>query len=281
MTQNIYETLRRYEFNKTESETLVGLVEEAVDRGEDAQAEQRRLRQASAALLDLFQDAGWITDLPLEDKDDLLAERTVGIDGSHQPVGGVGGKWYVPMSCAVVQFEQGINSTPEVDVETHIVEIQELESSHMRGRASEIMLSIETKAIQQWALQNKPSLLFIDGPIVDPPTCESKEYLNRRCTAIKESLKRGINVIGCAKRVRDVSLKRYAIAEVTGDTVSIDRLELFPSDLQLVAFAFGHRWRSKSANGRKGLYSVPLDITELSREGDIYKLYLERGLRIC
>ena len=280
MTQNIYEILRRYEFNKTESETLVGLVEEAIDKGEDAQAEQARLRKASAALLGLFQDAGWIAGLELKDKDSLLAECAVGIDGSHQPVGGVGGKWYVPMSCAVIRFEQGISSTPEVGVETHIVEIQELESPRVRSRASEIMLSIETKAIQQWAMQDKPSLLFIDGPIVDPPACETEEYLARRCTAIKECLKRGVTVIGCAKRVRDVSLKKFAMTEAAGDAASIDRLNLFPSDLQLVAFIFGHRWRSSSANERTGLYSVPLDVTELGSEGDIYKLYLERGLRI-
>jgi hypothetical protein len=280
MTQNIYEILRRYEFNKTEPETLVGLVEEAIDKGEDAQAEQARLRQASAALLDLFQNASWIAGLELEDEDSLLAKCTVGIDGSHQPVGGVGGKWYVPMSCAVIRFEQGISSTPGVDVETHIVEIQELESPRVRSRASEIMLSIETKAIQQWAMQNKPSLLFIDGPIVDPPTCETEEYLDRRCAAIKECLKRGVTVIGCAKRVRDVSLRKFAMTEAANDVASIDRLNIFPSDLQLVAFVFGHRWRSSNANGMKGLYSVPLDVTELGSEGDIYKLYLERSLHI-
>jgi hypothetical protein len=280
MTQNIYEILRRYEFNKTEPETLRGLVEEAVDKGEDVQAKQAQLRKASAALLNLFQDAGWIADIELEDEDGLLAECAVGVDGSHQPVGGVGGRWYVPMSCAVVRFEQGVSSTPEVDVETHIVEIQELESPRMRSLASEIMLSIETKAIQQWAMQNRPSLLFTDGPTVDPPACETEEYLDRRCTAIKECLKRDVTVIGCAKRVRDVNLKKFAMIGAAGDMASVDRLNLFPSDLQLVAFILGHRWRNSSANGVRGLYSVPLDITELSSEGDIYKLYLERGLRI-
>ena len=44
---NIYDILRRYEFNKTEPETLQELVKKAIDKGTVAQQEVRNLARAA------------------------------------------------------------------------------------------------------------------------------------------------------------------------------------------------------------------------------------------
>src|SRR5574341_1988557 len=106
MAQDLYEILRRYEFNRTEPETLVGLVEEAIAKGETAKEQQELLRKASVDLLTLLRNTGVILDIDLEGREEILQGCAAGEDGSHQPVGGVGGKWYVPMSCALVIFER-------------------------------------------------------------------------------------------------------------------------------------------------------------------------------
>ncbi|MEM2125659.1 MAG: DNA double-strand break repair nuclease NurA [Candidatus Methanosuratincola sp.] len=276
MSQSIYEILRRYEFNKTEPETLVGLVEEALEKGESAREEQERLRKASAALLALLQEEGLILDTDLEGFQDALIGCAAGVDGSHQPVGGVGGKWYVPLSCALVTFEQGIQGGPEIEIESHIEVIQEEEFRSIRTLASERMLQVETKAIMRWAMRGKQSVLFIDGPIVDPPLCRDLDYIRYRCSAIQECLKHNIKVIGCAKRVRDVHFKKHLTSQIVQNESEKTKLNMFPSDLQLIAFVFAHCWRRSGESG-KGIYTRPVDVSEAT---EVYKLYRENGLRI-
>ncbi len=276
MSQSIYEILRRYEFNRTEPETLVGLVEEALEKGQSAREEQERLRKASADLLTLLQEVGLILDTDLKGLEDTLIRCVAGVDGSHQPVGGVGGKWYVPLSCALVTFEQGIQGIPEIKVESHIEVIQEEEFRSIRTLASERMLRVETKAIRRWAMRGKPSVLFIDGPIVDPPLCRDPDYIRDRCSAIQECLKRDIKVIGCAKRVRDVHFKKYLMSQIIQNEAKKTKLNMFPSDLQLIAFVFAHHWR-QSGGSDKGIYTRPIDVSGAT---EVYKLYRENGLRI-
>jgi hypothetical protein len=276
MSQNVYEVLRRYEFNKTEPETLVGLVEEAVGKGEAAREEQERLRKASADLLTLLRKAGLVLYTDLQGEEDFLNGCAAGVDGSYQPVGGVGGKWYVPLSCALVVFEEGIRGDPEIEVESHIEVIQEEEFRRIGTLSSERMLQVETKAIMRWAMRGKPSILFIDGPIVDPPLCRDLEYIRYRCSTIQECLKRDVKVIGCAKRVRDVHLKKYLRSQIVQDEAGKAKLNMFPTDLQLIAFLFAHHWR-QSGDSAKGVYTRPIDVSEAT---EVYELYCENRLRI-
>jgi len=276
MPENIYEILRRYEFNRTEPETLVGLVKEALDKGEAAREEQERLRKASADLLALLREARLILETDLEGLKHCLQGAVAGVDGSHQPVGGVGGKWYVPLSCALVVFGQGFRGDPQIEVESHIEVIQEEEFFKIGRLSSERMLQVETKAIMRWAMRDMPSILFIDGPIVDPPLYSDQDYIRYRCSAIQECLKRNIRVIGCVKRVRDVHFKKYLMSQVIRDETGKIKLNMFPSDLQLVAFVFAHHWR-QMGKSTKGVYTQPIDISEAT---EVYKLYRENGLRI-
>ena len=274
MYQNIYELLRRYEFNRTEPETLVGLVEEAVDKGESAREEQQRLRKSSADLLRLVQEAGLILDADLNGGEDILRKCAAGVDGSHQPVGGIGGKWYVPMSCALVIFNKGIQGEPVVEVASHIEAVQEEEFRSIRALSSEMMLRVETKAILRWAMRDQASTLFIDGPIVDPPLCERGDYVQDRCAAIRECLRRNIKVIGCAKRVQDAHFKNYLSSKAIHTQGDKGKLKDFPTDLQLIAFMFAHNWREVGEQG-KGVYTHPFDVSDATK---VYKLYRDNGV---
>jgi hypothetical protein len=276
MSQNIYEILRHYEFNRTEPETLVGLVEEAVEKGGVAREEQERLRRNSADLLAMMRDAGLILTADLNNSEGFLKGCTAGVDGSHQPVGGVGGKWYIPTSCALVIFANGIQSKPIIEVDTHIEVIQEQEFTKIGTLSSERMLQVETKAIMRWAMKAIASVLFIDGPIVDPPLCRRQDYVQYRCSAIRQCLKHDIKVIGCAKRVKDVHFKKYLKAEIAQSRSEKTKLEMFTSDLQLVAFAFAHHWR-QNGKSNKGVYTRPIDVSEATQT---YKLYRDNGVRV-
>jgi hypothetical protein len=58
--ENLYDLLRRYEFNKTEPETLVQLVDRAIQRGGEAKEELAFLRDAARRLLGPLRDKGLI-----------------------------------------------------------------------------------------------------------------------------------------------------------------------------------------------------------------------------
>jgi len=276
MEENIYELLRRYEFNRTEPETLKGLVEEAVKKGEEARREQEQLRQISRDILGELNQAGFIADVDLGGMEEITGQCAAGVDGSFQPVGGVGGKWYVPMSCALVSFPKGIQDAPVVEVDSHIEVIQEEQHRSIHAMSSEKMLQVETKAILRWAMRNEVSTLFIDGPIVDPPLCDQNDYVEYRCKAIKECLKRNITVVGCVKRAKDVHLKGYLQSKVLQQPNQQSRLKRFPTDLQLVAFLFAHCWR-QGGRQEKGIYSRPVDVSGATQ---VYRLYRDHGVRI-
>ncbi len=276
MQQSLYEVLRRYEFKKTEPETLVGLIDEAIRKGEDARVEQAQLRKVSGEISVALGDVGYIRSQCVEGSDRIVDECAAGIDGSHQPVGGVGGKWYVPLSCALVVFGEGIKQPPSVEVDAHIITIREEEFRSVGTLSSEAMLTVETKAVMRWAMRNKRSFLFIDGPIVDPPLCSDKRYIQYRCSAVRECLKRDIRVVGCVKRVKDSHLIDHLCANVVGGTRVEAQLRLFPSDLQLVAFLFAHRWRSGIAAGHVQ-FTKPIDVSHAT---PVHRLYHRNGIRV-
>jgi hypothetical protein len=89
-------------------------------------------------------------------------------------------KWYTPLSVARIIFENGFGTQPIVDIFwAGIEEIEEAEEWYPNKVASVMMLSGETKAILNWGTSNKEAYVFIDGPIVDPPTISygGKEYI--------------------------------------------------------------------------------------------------------
>lgn len=275
-SENPYERLRQYEWNKTEPETLRSLVEEAIDMGGKAQEEQAQLREASDKVFALLSQAGLILNIDYVDTDRWLRQCTVGLDGSHQLVGGIGGRWYVPISCALVTFPEGLSEKIEVEVDAHIEPIQEKEFTRVGSVALERMLWVETKAIFEWAKRNKESLLFIDGPIVDPPTYRDKRYVSYRCNGIKECLRRGVLVIGCAKRVKESHFKKWVLKNIPDTNKYKTQINAFPSDLQLLVYSFSRYWQAKEVLSGS-VASMPFDSSEAT---NVYNLYLEYGIRI-
>ena len=76
--------------------------------------------------------------------------------------------------------------------------IKEQEYFGVTGEAITRMMIAETKAILNWAEKhdpNCPSIVFIDGPIVDPPQLVRKEYVNYRCRALQKCLEKNAIVI--------------------------------------------------------------------------------------
>ena len=93
--EELRELKKRMEFNLTESQTLIKLVEETKQKGEKVQKENKRLRELTEKITNQLNESEvFFGDNDLPNHYDPLKICSVGIDGSFYLVGGVGGKWY-------------------------------------------------------------------------------------------------------------------------------------------------------------------------------------------
>jgi len=253
--EELRELLKRIEFNKTEPETLAKLVESAQIKGENAQKELRNLRRLTGKIVDLLKSKNFFH-INNEINDSEVEKFAVGIDGSFQLVGGVGGKWYLFLSVTRILFKNGLGSEPEVEVFwADIDEIDEQDNPSIRLVAEERMLTAESKATLNWGSKGIRSVVFIDGPIIDPPFSfrNDKDYINYRCEAFRTCLKNSI-VIGCVKRVRDRFFINYLVNEL-----SIKNAKSFPTDQHLMLLLFT-KLRQNTSLG--SLYTTWIDLNE-------------------
>jgi len=271
---------KRYEFNLTEGEVLVKLIESAKKKGEEVKDFLKNLRTLSESILEFFEDEHLLIEDDLS-KLDISQELTVGIDGSFQLVGGTGGKWYAPICVVRVLFE-GFDKKPKLDVYyADIEEIDETKDINVGFKASIYMLEAETKALLNWGSKYKSSFIFIDGPIVDPPKGFSgdKEYIEERCRAISICLKSDSKVIGCVKKTRDRFYIEFLkeMAKKNGNNSLIDKLNRFPSDQHLMINIFNLK---RSISNYKGpLFTKWIDTTRYAKS-PIYNEYKKKGIRI-
>lgn len=276
--QDIIDLKKRMEFKMTEPETLIKLVKDAQSKGEKVQKDMERLRNLASKLTELFKERSLVFTESLIRDVKLKYECAVGIDGSFQLIGGVGGRWYAPISVARVVFEGGFTTQPTIDIFwAGIEEIEEQEDHDPNSVASVMMLSGETKAILNWGTLNKGAYVFIDGPIVDPPVIsyDGKEYIKDRCEGLKKCLEKSI-AIGCVKRSRDKFYIEYLRNLILTQSEK-DYLNQYPSDQHLIAYVFA-QIRSKGYGGP--LFTKWIDVTHVASSNPVYKLYKYEGIHV-
>jgi len=264
--EELQEVLRRIQFNKTEAETLVSLVEDAISKGRKVQSENRRLSELCGRLLNGFREKGLIMD---ENKIAGIEPENVavGVDGSFFPVGGLGGLWYVPMSVARVVFENGLSSQPHVDIfDAHVEEIQESsEGTNVNLLAAIKMMIGEGKAVLNWGSKKRKSVLLIDGPIVDPPAYLDDTFVDYRVSALKTALDSCL-VVGCVKRSKDKLVRNMIVEDGSRDS--------FPSDQHLFLYVFT---KMREIVPRGALYTVPF----LVEPQGVFAKYDNKGVRVA
>jgi hypothetical protein len=261
------------EFNLTEPETLVKLIDDAVKKSDKAIDSMTRLQKNSEIIYSKLKDKDYFFTETFWQNVSLPFNCAVGIDGSFQLVGGIGGQWYAPISTVRVILHNYLLAEPEVDIYwAGIEEIIEQEGFAPNHAASVLMLVCETKAIMNWGTKDIPSFVMIDGPIVDPPVMSygGRRYIRDRCNAIKNCLNNSI-LFGCVKRSRD----KYYLNFLQNEFKEIEsQLKNYPSDQHLFAYLF--------ANIRKTGYYGPLytKLINISEKSDINKIYKKNGIEI-
>lgn len=231
---------RKAEFHATEHETLIGLVRDAISKGNRVRENMRIMRNISKKVLEFARDIDiFYYPKPIEDWERIV----VGIDGSFQVIGGTGGLWYAPISVAQIVMNQENLRMPLVTIQTHIEEIDENKTPNIFGAAEEKMLEKETEMIMSWGCENIPSLIMIDGPIVDPPRGGSAKYIQKRAKTILQAMIES-SLVGCVKKPRDRFLIEYLVSEGVEERL----LKKFSGDQFLIVYLF-HLLRSEGIKG--------------------------------
>ncbi|MEM3610162.1 MAG: DNA double-strand break repair nuclease NurA [Candidatus Anstonellales archaeon] len=277
-SNDIYERLKKYEFNKTEPETLRELVRSALIKGDIAKKRIEKFRSTINEVEQIFKSKGLIRRLNIRDEEVLEYKRarTMGIDGSFQYVGGFGGIWYVPISCAVITFEEN-SKHPSVRIAAEIEEINENQYPNVLMEASIRMLEVERKAIDECLLRigkDKSKIIFIDGPIVDPPSYSEENYVKRRCETFLHCIEKEVLTIGCVKKPSGKFLINYISHKILENEFEKDLVNQFISDVHLLGCLFTKLYLNDS-NGI--LVSTPF---EIGNEDYFYQMYLNNGVRI-
>ncbi|MEM2111160.1 MAG: DNA double-strand break repair nuclease NurA [Candidatus Bathyarchaeia archaeon] len=280
---SIEEIYRRYEFNKTEPETLVGLIQSVIKKSDVIKSNYKRYKEIAETVYNVMKREKFLASHKISKPDEKYGEMLgFGVDGSFQCIGGMGGIWYVPISCARIKFLEGLKSTPKVSVAADIHDVNQMEYMNIEKEAEFRMLAGETKAIKETASeidQTRKAIIFIDGPIVDPPWVSSEKryqkYVLDRCEAIKMCLDKNAIVVGCVKRIMGSYLLSYVVEKLTKSDVEQDRVKQFISDAHLITYVFT---RFSMDVGNEIFYTSPVDISQ----GDIANtLYHKKGIEVC
>jgi hypothetical protein len=213
MSRNdIYEQVRRADFNRTEPETLSKLVENAIRIGDEIKDDYIRLRQLTNDVLELLKQKDILKTRTfsreeLSSTSNLVASAS---DGSFQSVGGADGIWYVPISVSLILFRRGIRGAPEVKVGAHIQRINERDYPNIGAAMETSMLTAEANIIKNWAQECPEGIVhFVDGPAIDPPRIMRKDYVKYRIEALTSCLNKKAFVLSCVKKLLGNFLMEY------------------------------------------------------------------------
>ncbi|USG99384.1 DNA double-strand break repair nuclease NurA [Thermococcus argininiproducens] len=272
--KQILEKKKQLEFRLTEGEILVQLIQRAKELSSESKRLFDKLDENSKKLL-AQQDL--VFSIEKEFSPPRLSMAT-GIDGSFQVVGGLGGKWYVPLSSVTIYFEDYLSKKPTIKYFATIETIEAIDESQAKKYASYLMLGLETDEIDKFVSKTpESSYIFLDGPIVDPPVMSENPYLDPshytevRVDAIKNGIIHGHILVGCMKRIRDRQFVYYL--EKIFDT----NLSIFHNDLYLVGSLF-KQYRTQN-NFYGPLYTEPFVQDKINTD-DMYRKYYQKGIHI-
>lgn len=198
--------LNYMDFNKLEPEALTSLVSQSLEQSTMMKQESAKYKKNAKTVLDCMNSKNLLhkIDLSRENLQSYASVFTDAVDGSMQKYPKPDGNWLYFYSVARIRYRSGYESDVEVSVTPTIKTINQIEPKSAAAEAEEFMINMETEALKiaiQSRNANDGGLVFLDGPIIDPPLHGSKSYVQRRTFAIKEAFSRNIMVIGIVKRI--------------------------------------------------------------------------------
>ena len=130
---------------------------------------------------------------------------TIGVDGSNQHFATTDGDILYFFSATRITFHPGKQvSSDDVKLQTSIQRFNGAIEEHAATQAELAMVGMETKEIVAAASEkivDETGLLFLDGPIVEPPNSTDQQNITNRVAAIKTAFDKKLIPIGIVKGI--------------------------------------------------------------------------------
>lgn len=270
--------IRKTEFNKTEHELLIELVNKAMKAGEGERSRLKYINQKSRRLFEALKDINFFHQIKInEDLIDNFREVPIGaIDGSFQVVGGVGGKWYAVYGISQVIAQRGFTLQPIIKVGGNIESLEAVDEREANQKAGILMMLGEIKSFREVTEKigsKEDFYLLIDGPLIDPPLCMDVKYIESRVNALRYCWERRGSAVGFVKRVAGSNLLNFL-----GSKIGKRQVEDFTNDLDLLSTIMYNAVKETSC----GVFTYPISYNINTKKGLSlpYRYYRERGLII-
>ena len=260
--------LERLEFKRSYPELVLGLIDKIYEKSSLLYEEFRTIRNLLLKKIDYLYDKFFLSVKPRYVCSNV---PVAGIDGSVVIVHGLGKKFFVFYGISSVLFENGVESieNPKINLSVGIETIEEKYEESPRMEAILKMMLGETKAMRSVIEKVANGVLFIDGPIIDPPTVVDENYIDYRVKTLMYALRRDVTLIGYVKRYKS-NLFVNAISDV---------VDLRASDREVIPILFNLLRNEKSVYEDEILLTKPIRITENNEtavSSHVLRTYYER-----
>ncbi|MHA1344213.1 MAG: DNA double-strand break repair nuclease NurA, partial [Promethearchaeota archaeon] len=213
---------------------------------------------------------------------DLKIKDVIAIDGSSNIGGQLSGKFMCLYS--VVQIHLFIdhlnNIIPSEYYWGDMKIIDALDESEIKKKLEVIMLEKETEAYKNSMelfddINRTRKIIFIDGPIIDPPAYNDKKYVKFRCDIIKRLLAKNILLIGCVKRIYGNAFCDY-IKNIILDDKLKEKISLYLNDSYLISSLIADHRKQNNIHG--GIITDFYENNTIMNE--VLKQYYKYGIQI-
>ncbi|MHA1196099.1 MAG: DNA double-strand break repair nuclease NurA [Promethearchaeota archaeon] len=230
----------KIEFDKTKSELLIEFINKMGKVGDDLKLHINKIMKNSYLVKKGIENSFKIHEIAQNYKKNLKSNEVIAVDGSSNIGGQISGKYVCLISVARIHlFLNDNNLLPSEYYWGDLKIIDAIDENDVKKSLEIEMIKKETETYED-SIQlfnqssNDYKILFIDGPVIDPPTYKDEEYIKYRCEVIKKLIKNKIILIGCVKRIFSNEFIHYVKDKIKNDKLR-EKIDLYPNDSYLIS----------------------------------------------
>ena len=189
----------KIEFDKTKSELLIDFISKMGKVGDDLKKHLNKIMQNSYKIKNEIRNKFNLYAINGNYNRDLNSKEIVAIDGSSNIGGQLSGKFVCLYSVARIHIliDELNNILPSEYYWGDLEIIDALDEIKIKELLEIKMIQKETEAyddsIQLFDRSSKnPKVIFVDGPVIDPPAYKEEKFVNSRCKIIKNLISNDI-----------------------------------------------------------------------------------------
>lgn len=231
----------KIEFDKTKSELLIEFISKMGKVGDDLKKHLNAIMKNSFRIKNEIKNKFNLYDVDKNYNQNLKSKEIVAIDGSSNIGGQLSGKFVCLYSVARIHIliDQLDNILPSEYYWGDLEIIDALDEIKIKELLEIKMIQKETEAyndsIQLFDSSSKNhKVIFVDGPVIDPPAYKEEKFVNYRCNIIKNLISNNIILIGCVKRIFSSDFCKYITNLISNEDLK-NKIKLYLNDSYLIS----------------------------------------------